>query len=61
MRIERSLSEKAQRALRQRLYIEAKPFLKVIALSVEGRVWPTIQIYLTGFHSTATVKCLTVR
>lgn len=42
MRIERSLSEKAQRALRQRL--QAKPFLKVIALRVEGRVWPTILI-----------------
>lgn len=62
MRIERSLSEKAQRALGQRLY-RPSPFnvLKVIALRVEERVWPNILIYLKGFHSSATVKCLTMR
>lgn len=62
VRIGRSLSEKAQRALRQRLY-RPSPLnvFKVIALRVEGRVWPNVLMYHKGFHSSATVKCLTVR
>lgn len=62
MRIDRSLSEKAQRALRQRLY-RPSPLnvFKVIAMRVEGGLWPDILIYPKGFHFSATVKCLTVR